>query len=169
MHTDERRISAVHAFGNNIMRVHDVSTFKATQFAPLLNEFRKKFPGDPWRDTEPGRQAICEDFANGLIKGTHSCQSDKFVLWVCDELSLKSRVIVLRRDLQSSRLFVREEGSLGGFPSCSSVRLYKILICRSCDRSVRCWSMLMYGFRRLWMLRCHRHECRVTLVRVVFG
>jgi hypothetical protein len=28
------------------MRVHDVSTFKATQFAPLLNDFRKKFPGD---------------------------------------------------------------------------------------------------------------------------
>src|SRR5260221_3025541 len=135
------------------MHMHDVSTFKAMQFAPLLNEFQKKIPGDPWQDTALGRKAVCEDFANGLIKGTHLRRSDEFVLWVCDELSLKSRVIVLRCNLQSSRLFVHEEGSLGGFPSCSSVRLNKILICWSCDRSVRCWSMLTYGFRRLWMLR----------------
>ena len=63
------------------------------------------------------------------------------------------RVKILRHNLQSSSLFDREEGYLGGFPSCSSVRLYKSLICRSCDRSVRCWSMLTYGFRRLWMRR----------------
>src|SRR5260221_3602526 len=119
------------------MSVHDVSTFKATQFAPLLNKFQKKFPGDPWRDTELGCQAVCEDFTNGLIKGTHSRRSDKFVLWVCDELSLKSRVIVLRHNLQSSRLFVREEGSLGGFPSCSSVRLYKILLMSSSENLPR--------------------------------
>jgi hypothetical protein len=43
---DERRISAIHAFGNNIMCVHDVSTFKATQFAPLLNIPWKIFPGN---------------------------------------------------------------------------------------------------------------------------
>src|SRR5258708_36264194 len=54
-------------------------------------------------------------------------------------------------DLQSSSLFVCEERYLGGFPSCSSVRLYKILICWSCDRSIRCWSMLTYGFR--WQCR----------------
>jgi hypothetical protein len=31
---------------------------------------------------------------------------------------------------------------LGGFPSCSSViRLYKVLICQSCDRSIRCRSI----------------------------
>src|SRR5260221_11991395 len=100
------------------MCMHDVSTFKAMQFAPLLNEFRKKFPGDPWRDTEPGRQAVCEDFANGLIKRTHSRRSDEFVLWVCDELSLKSRGIDLRRALQSSWLFVPEVVSCDGFPSC---------------------------------------------------
>jgi len=86
---DERCISAVHAFGNNIIRVHDVSTFKATQFGPLLNDFWKKFRSNPWRDTEPGRQAICEDFASGLIEGTHLRRSNEFVLWVCNELSLK--------------------------------------------------------------------------------
>src|SRR5260370_15274679 len=43
---DKRCISAIHVFGNNIMRMHDVPTFKATQFAPLLNSLRKKFPGD---------------------------------------------------------------------------------------------------------------------------
>ena len=84
MHMDKRRISAIHAFGNNIMRVHDVSTFKAMQFAPLLNILQKIFPGDLWQDTELGRQAICEDFANGAIKGTHSLQGHEFVLWVCN-------------------------------------------------------------------------------------
>ena len=66
---------------------------------------------------------------------------------------LQIRVKVPRCDLQSSSLFVCEERYSGGFPSCSSVRLYKILICRSCDRSIRRRSMLTYGFRRLWMLR----------------
>jgi hypothetical protein len=64
--------------------MHDVPTFKATQFAPLLNIFRKKFPGNPWLDTEPGRQAIHEDFGNGIIKATHSLRSHKFILWVCE-------------------------------------------------------------------------------------
>src|SRR5712691_8410350 len=85
---DERCISAIHVFRNNIIGMHDVSTFKATQFGPLLNEFRKKFPGDLRRDTEPGRQAVREDFANGVLKGTHSLRSHEFVLWVCNELSL---------------------------------------------------------------------------------
>ena len=89
MYTDERCISAIHAFGNNIIHVHDVSTFKAMQFAPLLNDFWKKFRSNPWRDTELGRQAICEDFASGLIEGTHLHRSNKFILWVCNELSLK--------------------------------------------------------------------------------
>ena len=44
--------------------------FKATQFASQLNSLRKKFPGNLWLDTEPGRQAIHEDFANGIIKAT---------------------------------------------------------------------------------------------------
>ena len=70
------------------MRVHDVPTFKATQFAPLLNLLRKKFPGDLWLDTEPGCQTVHEDFANGVIKVTHSFWSHKFVLWVCNELDL---------------------------------------------------------------------------------
>jgi hypothetical protein len=33
-------------FKNDIMRMHDVSTLKAMQFAPLLNDFQKKFLGD---------------------------------------------------------------------------------------------------------------------------
>jgi hypothetical protein len=70
------------------MRVHDVPTFKATQFTPLFNSLRKKFLGDLWLDTEPGRQTVREDFANGIIKATHSLRSHKFVLWVCNELSL---------------------------------------------------------------------------------
>ena len=70
------------------MRVHDVPTFKATQFTPLLNHLRKKFPGNLWLDTEPGRQAVHEDFANGVIKATHKLRSHKFILWVCNELSL---------------------------------------------------------------------------------
>jgi len=37
MHTDERCITAIHVFGNNIMRIHNIPTFKVTQFAPLLN------------------------------------------------------------------------------------------------------------------------------------
>jgi len=61
---------AIHVVGNNIMRVHDVSTFEATQFTPLLNNFQNKFPSDIERDTEPGHQAIREDCANGVIKGT---------------------------------------------------------------------------------------------------
>jgi hypothetical protein len=73
------------------MRVHDVPTFKATQFAPLLNLLRKKFPGDLWLDTEPGCQTVREDFANGVIKVTYSLRSHKFVLWVCNELSLDLR------------------------------------------------------------------------------
>ena len=84
MDTNERRISAVYAFGNDIIRVHDVSTFKATQFAPLLNILWKKFLGNPWQDTEPGRQAVCKDFAYGVIKVTHSLWSHEFVLWVCN-------------------------------------------------------------------------------------
>jgi hypothetical protein len=88
MHTDERCISAVHAFGDDIMCVHDVPTFKATQFAPLLNSLRKKILGNLCLDTEPGRQAVHEDFANGRIKATHSLRSHKFILWVCNELSL---------------------------------------------------------------------------------
>jgi len=68
--------------------MHDVSTFKVMQFALLLNNFWKKFPGDRWRDTEPGRQAVREDFANGVLKGTHLLRSHEFVLWVCNELSL---------------------------------------------------------------------------------
>jgi hypothetical protein len=43
---DERCILAIHVFRNNINSMHDVSTFKAMQFAPLLNDFQKKFPGD---------------------------------------------------------------------------------------------------------------------------
>jgi hypothetical protein len=70
------------------MRVHDVPAFKATQFAPLLNILRKKFPGDLWLDTEPGCQAIHEDFVNSVIKPTHPLRSHKFILWVCNELSL---------------------------------------------------------------------------------
>jgi hypothetical protein len=68
--------------------MHNVSTFKMMQFAPLLNDIRKKFPGDCWQDTELGCQAIREDFANGVIKGTHSLQSHEFVLWVYNESSL---------------------------------------------------------------------------------
>ena len=85
---DERGILAVHAFGNYIMHVHDVPAFKATQFAPLLDNLWKKFPGDLWLDREPGRQAVHEDFANGVIKGTYSLRSHKFILWVCNELTL---------------------------------------------------------------------------------
>jgi len=70
------------------MRVHDVPTFKATQFTPLLNHLRKKFPGNLWLDTEPGRQAVHEDFANGVFKAIQSLRSHKFILWVCNELSL---------------------------------------------------------------------------------
>jgi len=72
------------------MRVHDVPTFEAAQSAPLLNSLRKKFPGDLWLDREPGRQAVDEDFANGVGKATHSLRSHMFVLWVCNELSLDS-------------------------------------------------------------------------------
>jgi len=49
--------------------MYHVSTFEATQFTPLLNDFWKKFPGDVWHDTEPGHQAVHEDFANSAIKG----------------------------------------------------------------------------------------------------
>lgn len=70
------------------MCVHDVPTFKATQFAPLLNNLWKKFPGDLWLDIEPGRQAVDEDLVNGVIKATHMLRSHKFILWVCNELSL---------------------------------------------------------------------------------
>ena len=85
---DERCISAIHAFGNNIMCVHDVPTFKVTQFAPLLNSLWKKFPGDLWLDRELGCQAVHENFVNGVIKVTHLLWSHKFVLWVCNKLSL---------------------------------------------------------------------------------
>jgi hypothetical protein len=70
------------------MRVHDVPTFKAMQFAPLLNSLWKKFLGDLGLDTEPGSQAIHEDFTRGLIKVAHSLRRHEFVLWVCNELSL---------------------------------------------------------------------------------
>src|ERR1700679_1416743 len=33
-----------------------------------------------WLDTEPGRQDVHKDFANGVIKATHSLRSHKFVL-----------------------------------------------------------------------------------------
>ena len=59
--------------------------FEANAFAPQLNALQKKFPGDLWFDTEPGRQAFHEDFANGVIKGTYSLRSYKFILWVCNE------------------------------------------------------------------------------------
>jgi len=85
MHMDESRILAVHAFGDNFICMHDVSTLKMMEFAPLLNILWKIFPGDPWKDTEPRCQAICEDLANGLIKGTHLAQSHEFVLWICNE------------------------------------------------------------------------------------
>jgi hypothetical protein len=68
--------------------VHDVSAFKAMQFAPLLDDFWKKFPGNIWQDTELGHQAVHEDFANSVIKGGHVLQSHKFVLWVWNELFL---------------------------------------------------------------------------------
>jgi hypothetical protein len=80
MRMDERCILAIHALGNNIMRMHNVTTFKVTQFSPLLNGLQKKFPGNHWRDTEPGCQAIREDFANSVIKGTHSLQGHEFIL-----------------------------------------------------------------------------------------
>jgi len=70
------------------MCVHDVPSFKATQFAPLLNILWKKFPGDSWRDIEPGRQAVHEDFANAVIKATHSPWGHEFILWVCNRFSL---------------------------------------------------------------------------------
>jgi len=88
MHTDERCIAAIHVFGNNFICIHDIPTFKATQFAPLLNVVWKKFPGDPSPNTEPGHQAIHEDLAYGITKGTHDLWSHKFVLWVCSKLSL---------------------------------------------------------------------------------
>jgi len=70
MHTDEGYVSAVHAVGNNIMHMHDISTFEVMQFTPLLNDFWNKFPSDVECDTELGHQAVCEDCANGVIKGT---------------------------------------------------------------------------------------------------
>jgi len=70
MHMDEGCVLAVHVVGNNIMRMHDVSTFEAMQFTPLLNDFWNKFPSDIEHDTKLGHQAICEDCANGIIKGT---------------------------------------------------------------------------------------------------
>ena len=54
------------------MCMHDVFTFKAMQFAPLLNNFQKEFPSDPWQDRELGHQTVCEDFADGVIKGGHA-------------------------------------------------------------------------------------------------
>ena len=87
-HTDERCISAIHTFRNNIMRMHDVPTFKATQFAPVLNHLRNNLTNDVWPDTEPGHQTAHEDFADSVIKATHSLRSHQFVLWVCNELSL---------------------------------------------------------------------------------
>lgn len=72
--------------------MHDVSTFKATYIAPLLNILRKMFPGDLRRDTEPGHHAVGEageGFTNGGIKGTHSLRSREFVSWVCNEWSLE--------------------------------------------------------------------------------
>ncbi len=51
---DKRCIPAIHAFGSNIICMHDVPTFKVMQFAPLLNNLQKKFPGDVWPDTELG-------------------------------------------------------------------------------------------------------------------
>ena len=67
--------------------MHDVPTFKVTWFAPLLNVVQKEFLGDLWLDTELGCQAIC-DFVHDITKGTHLLQSHKFVLWVCNKLSL---------------------------------------------------------------------------------
>jgi len=85
MYMDESRILAVHAFGDNFIHMHDVFTLKTMEFAPLLNILWKIFPGDPWKDTELRCQAVREDLANGLIKGTYSARSHKFVLWICNE------------------------------------------------------------------------------------
>ena len=70
------------------MCMHDVSTFKAMQFAPLLNNFQKEFPSDPWWDREPGHQTVCEDFADGVIKGGYALWGHEFVLRVYSKLSL---------------------------------------------------------------------------------
>ncbi len=70
------------------MCVHDVPTFEAMQFALLLDSLWKKFPRDLQLDTEPGRQATHDNFANVVIKGTYPLRSHKFILWVYNELSL---------------------------------------------------------------------------------
>ena len=59
------------------------------------------------------------------------------------------RVKALTHNLQSSSPLACEGRYLGGFPSCLSIKLYKILICQSYDRSASCRSMLMYRFCRL--------------------
>ena len=70
------------------MCMHDVSTFKAMQFAPLLNDFQKKFLGDPWQDREPCHQTVHEDCVDGVIKGGHTLRGHEFILWVYNEQSL---------------------------------------------------------------------------------
>ena len=85
---DERCIAAIHVFGNNIMYIYDVLTFKVMQFAPLLNVVQKKFPHNLWLDTKPGCQAILKDIAYGITKGTYNLWSHKFILWVCSKLVL---------------------------------------------------------------------------------
>src|SRR6266403_4888088 len=72
--------------GNNIMRVHDVSTFKATQFAPLLNSLRKEFLVTFGSTQNQVAYAVHEDFANDVIKATHSLRSHTFILEVHNEL-----------------------------------------------------------------------------------
>jgi len=46
-HMDKCHISAIPVSGNDLMHVHDISTFKATKFAPLLDDFWNDFLGDP--------------------------------------------------------------------------------------------------------------------------
>ena len=70
------------------MHVHDVPTFKVTQFAPVLNHLWNNLTNNIWPDTELGHQTAHKDFADSVIKATHSLQSHQFILWVCNELSL---------------------------------------------------------------------------------
>jgi diphthamide biosynthesis methyltransferase len=50
-----------------------LSKYRMCQQATVDNQYHK---------------AVHEDFANGVIKATHSLRSHKFVLWVCNELHL---------------------------------------------------------------------------------
>jgi hypothetical protein len=110
------------------------------------------------RPTDPPQQIPMYQWAPAVNQPSFSPvfnmadKAFKFLVWVCDELSsdLGYRYHDATYNLQ--RLFVREKRCFGGFLNCSSVRQYKILICWSCNRSLMYWSMLTYGFCRLWML-----------------